>query len=281
MSSRRSFLHNISFASAAVVAAPSTLEAATIKSELLADNEALRFPIGFAGYSFVKFDLDQTLQMMNRLQVKYLSVKDFHLPLNSSPSHMEAIRKKFADHGITPYTVGVIYMMTKEAVDQAFAYARSFGVNMIVGVPGEQLLSYVEEKVKETNIKLAIHNHGPEDKLYPTPKSIYDRIAKMDKRMGLCIDIGHTFRAGVLPEQAISQFADRLFDLHIKDEDAMKADAKTIEIGRGAINFSALLDVLREIQYAGICSVEYEKDMDNPLVGMAESVGYFKGIMSK
>lgn len=280
MSSRRSFLQSISVTSA-VITAPSILNAANRNYQKSSPNNALRFPIGFAGYSFVKFDLDQTLQMMKRLQVQYLSVKDFHLPMNSSPSQMETVLKKFADHGITPYTVGVIYMMTKEAVDQAFAYARSFGVNMIVGVPGEQLLSYVEEKIKETNIKMAIHNHGPEDKLYPTPKSIYDRIAKMDKRMGLCIDIGHTFRAGVLPEIAIKQYADRLFDLHIKDEEAMKPDAKTIEIGRGAINFSALLDVLKEIHYAGICSIEYEKDMDNPIVGMAESVGYFKGMMSK
>jgi len=281
MSSRRSFLQGISVASATAMAVPSVLQAAIQNDEIKIAPESLKFQIGFAGYSFVKFDLDQTLQMMNRLQVKYLSVKDFHLPLNSSPDQIASVRKKFADKGVTPYTVGVIYMKTKQEVDRAFDYARSFGVDMIVGVPDEALLLYVEEKVKSTNIKMAIHNHGPEDKLYPTPKSIYDRIEKMDKRMGLCIDIGHSFRAGVLPEQAILQYADRLFDLHIKDEEAMKADAKTLEIGRGAINFSALIDVLRKINYKGICSVEYEKDMDAPLVGMAESVGYFKGIMCK
>jgi len=281
MSSRRSFLQSISVASATAMAVPSVLQAAIQNDEIKIAPESLKFQIGFAGYSFVKFDLDQTLQMMNRLQVKYLSVKDFHLPLNSSPDQIASVRKKFADKGVTPYTVGVIYMKTKQEVDRAFDYARSFGVDMIVGVPDEALLLYVEEKVKSTNIKMAIHNHGPEDKLYPTPKSIYDRIEKMDKRMGLCIDIGHSFRAGVLPEQAILQYADRLFDLHIKDEEAMKADAKTLEIGRGAINFSALIDVLRKINYKGICSVEYEKDMDAPLVGMAESVGYFKGIMCK
>lgn len=281
MSSRRSFLQSISVASATVMAVPSVLKASTQGDEIRKVPESMKFQIGFAGYTFVKFDLDQTLQMMNRLQVKYLSVKDFHLPLNSSPDQIAYIRKKFADKGVIPYTVGVIYMKTEQEVDRAFDYAKSFGVEMIVGVPDEVLLPYVEEKVKSTNIKMAIHNHGPEDKVYPTPKSIYDRIAKMDKRMGLCIDIGHTFRAGVLPEQAIMQYADRLFDLHIKDEEAMKADAKTIEIGRGAINFSAVLDVLRKINYKGICSVEYEKDMDAPLVGMAESVGFFKGMMSK
>jgi sugar phosphate isomerase/epimerase len=281
MSSRRSFLQSISVASATAMAVPSILQASNKRDDAQVAPESLKFHIGFAGYSFVKFDLDQTLQMMNRLQVKYLSVKDFHLPLNSSSDQIAAVQKKFADKGVIPYTVGVIYMKTKQEVDRAFDYAKSFGVDMIVGVPDEALLTYVEEKVKSTNIKMAIHNHGPEDKLYPTPKSIYDRIQKMDKRMGLCIDLGHTFRAGVLPEQAIMQYADRLFDLHIKDEEAMRVDAKTIEIGRGAINFSAVLDVLRKIKYNGICSVEYEKDMDAPLVGMAESIGYFKGMMSK
>jgi sugar phosphate isomerase/epimerase len=281
MANRRFFIQRLSAATATSMIMPVVLQSAPLSKESSIERLSIQFPIGFAGYSFVKFNLDKSLEMMKQLQVKYLSVKDFHLPLDSSPVQMDAIKKKFADHGITPYTVGVIYMKSKQEVDRAFTYAQAFGVSMIVGVPDENLLPYVEEKVKLTNIKMAIHNHGPEDKLYPTPKSIYDRIKNMDIRMGLCIDIGHTFRAGVLPEDAIKQYADRLFDLHIKDEAAMKPDAKTIEIGRGAINFSALVDVLRKINYKGICSIEYEKDMDAPLVGMAESVGYFKGMMSK
>jgi inosose dehydratase len=281
MTNRRSFLQSLSVATATSIVAPVVSHASSGSKEKILGSVSSQFPIGFAGYTFVKFNLDQTLDMMKRLQVKYLSVKDFHLPLDCSPEQMDAIKKKFAGYGITPYTVGVIYMKTKQEVDRAFTYAQSFGVSMIVGVPEENLLPYVEEKVRLTNIKMAIHNHGPEDKLYPTPKSIYDRIKNMDARMGLCIDIGHTFRAGVLPEEAIEQYADRLFDLHIKDEEAMKPDAKTLEIGRGAINFSALIDVLRKINYKGMCSIEYEKDMDAPLVGMAESVGFFKGMMSK
>jgi len=281
MTNRRSFIQRLTGATATTMIAPVVLQSSPLSKENTVERNAVQFPVGFAGYSFVKFNLDQSLEMMKRLRVKYLSVKDFHLPLDSSPAQMAAIKKKFDDHSITPYTVGVIYMKSKQDVDRAFAYAQAFGVAMIVGVPDENMLPYVEEKVKLTNIRMAIHNHGPEDKLYPTPKSIYDRIKNMDARMGLCIDIGHTFRAGVLPEEAIKLYADRLFDLHIKDEEAMKPDAKTIEIGRGAINFSALIDVLRKIDYKGICSVEYEKDMDAPLVGMAESVGYFKGIMSK
>jgi len=199
--------------------------------------------------------------------------------LNSSNEAIEAAKKKFADGGINVYTVGVIYMRSKEAVDQAFEYARKVGVEMIVGVPNQDLLSYAEAKVKETNIRLAIHNHGPEDKLYPSPKDIYDRIKNFDPRVGLCIDIGHTLRAGVLPEKTVKEYRDRLFDLHLKDVTAMAKDAKVIEIGRGAINYPAFMEALKKVNYKGVCSVEYEKDMTDPLVGMAESVGFVKGIM--
>ncbi len=278
MNSRRNFLQKASFGFAAAAALPSLGNALTHQADGNAVEGASSFTLGFAGYSFVKFDLDKSIAMMKRLAVDHLSIKEFHLPLNSSQETIDAVKKKLSDAGIKPYTVGVIYMRSKEAVDQAFAYAQKVGVSMIVGVPNAELLGYTEEKVKETNIRMAIHNHGPEDKLYPSPKDIYDRIKDMDPRMGLCVDIGHTLRAGVLPEKVIVEYKDRVFDLHIKDVTAMAKDAKVAEVGRGAINFPAFVKSLRKIKYSGICSIEYEKDMTDPLVGMAESVGYFKGV---
>jgi len=234
MKNRRSFLQLSALGIAGAVAKPSfalgSFEAPTT------------FPLGFAGYSFARFDIDKMIAMLQKLNVKNLSLKEIHLPLNSSNEAIEAAKKKFADGGINVYTVGVIYMRSKEAVDQAFEYARKVGVEMIVGVPNQDLLSYAEAKVKETNIRLAIHNHGPEDKLYPSPKDIYDRIKNFDPRVGLCIDIGHTLRAGVLPEKTVKEYRDRLFDLHLKDVTAMAKDAKVIEIGRGAINYPAFMD---------------------------------------
>ncbi len=271
MKNRRSFLQLSALGIAGAVAKPSFA---------LGSFEApATFPLGFAGYSFARFDIDKMIAMLQKLNVKNLSLKEIHLPLNSSNEAIEAAKKKFADGGINVYTVGVIYMRSKEAVDQAFEYARKVGVEMIVGVPNQDLLSYAEAKVKETNIRLAIHNHGPEDKLYPSPKDIYDRIKNFDPRVGLCIDIGHTLRAGVLPERTVKEYRDRLFDLHLKDVTAMAKDAKVIEIGRGAINYPAFMEALKKVNYKGVCSVEYEKDMTDPLVGMAESVGFVKGIM--
>ncbi|MFZ9301466.1 MAG: sugar phosphate isomerase/epimerase family protein [Chitinophagaceae bacterium] len=277
MSTRRSFLQQTGLGLAASAALPSAVFASSSPQP----SDAQVYPMGFAGFSFLRFDLDKSIAMMKRLGVVNLSLKEFHLPLNSNQDAINVVKKKLTDAGITMYTVGVVYMKSKEAVDQAFEYAKMCGVNMIVGVPNPELLAHAESKVKEYNIRLAIHNHGPEDKLYPSPKDVYDRIKNMDPRVGLCIDIGHTYRAGVLPEKAVKDYKDRLFDLHIKDVTDMAKDAKVIEVGRGKINFPAFVDALRKANYSGICSLEYEKDMNDPLAGMAESIGYFKGVMSR
>jgi len=237
-------------------------------------------PVGMAGYTFYKFDLDQAIAMMKRVNIKNISIKDIHLPLNSTPEKIKEVLGKFAAADINVYAVGVIYMKTKQAVDDAFEYAKRVGVPLIVGVPNPELLDYTEEKIKTYNIRLAVHNHGPEDKLYPGPKNAYDLIKNRDARLGLCLDIGHAARAGEEPSKAVLDYKNRIFDLHIKDISAAEKDGKAIELGRGAIDFKKLVQALQKINYAGVCSLEFEKDMSDPLPGIAESAGFFRGVIS-
>lgn len=279
MSSRRNFLQKSALSLAGSAVIPFLGKSALLQPDAIVD-AALPLAVGVAGYTFAKFDLDQSITMMKKIGVYNLSLKDIHLPLNSSDEKIRTAMAKFKDAGINVYTVGVIYMKTKEVVDQAFQYAKKVGVNMIVGVPSYDLIDHAEEQVKTYDIKLAIHNHGPEDALYPAPKDVYDRIKNRDARMGMCIDIGHALRAGSAPEKVIREFKDRLFDLHIKDVSIAAKEGKAIEIGRGVIDFPAVVTSLRKIKYQGICSIEFEKDMTDPLVGIAESIGYFKGVLA-
>ncbi len=238
-----------------------------------------KLKVGIAGYTFAKFDVEKSIDMMKRLGIHYISLKDFHLPLNSDDAKIKSVIGQFDAANIKVYAVGVIYMKTKESVDEAFGYAKKVGVDMIVGVPTYDLLDYTEEKVKSSNIKIAIHNHGPEDALYPAPQNVYEHIKGRDSRMGLCLDIGHATRAGANLEKVIIAYKDRLFDMHIKDVTGANKDAKAIETGRGAIDFNVLAKALKKINYNGICSIEYEKDMTDPLPGIAESLGFFKGVI--
>lgn len=278
MPSRRKFIQNSAIALSGTSLLP-LISGATPKEQINNPKKAF-LETGMAGYSFVNYTIDQTIAMMNRIGIYNLSLKDFHLPLDSNQDKINEVLTRFKSGGINIYATGVIYMKTEAEVDRAFEYTKKVGADLIVGVPTYDLLIYTEKKVKEHNIKIAIHNHGPEDKLYPGPKDVYTRINKMDKRMGLCLDIGHAVRAGENLEKAVSSYADRLFDLHIKDVTAAKADGKAIEVGRGVIDFPAFVKALRAIQYKGKCSIEFEKDMKDALPGMAESAGYFKGVMS-
>lgn len=46
-----------------------------------------KFKVGMAGYTFVNFDLDKTLQTLEKCDVHYLCIKDFHLPFNITTSY--------------------------------------------------------------------------------------------------------------------------------------------------------------------------------------------------
>lgn len=243
-------------------------------------SEADRFTVGMAGFTFARLNVDKTIEIMKRTGVNNLSLKDFHMPLNSTQEKINEVIGKFRSAGINVYTVGVIYMKTQESVDQAFEYARMAGVKMIVGAPDYELLPYVDKKIKEYDFRMAIHNHGPDNPLYPNATDIWNHIRDIDPRIGICIDIGHTTRDGQDPSADIVRYKSRIFDLHIKDVDKASKEGKTIEMGRGIINIPKVVEALRKIKYAGKCSLKFEKDMEDPTEGIAESIGYFKGVMA-
>lgn len=239
----------------------------------------LPFELGLASYSLRKFSLDETLQMTARLGLKNIALKSMHLLLDSDETQIKEAVSKVKKAGLDLYGAGVIYMTNEEEVNRAFEYAQTAGLKVIIGVPEHNLLPLVEEKVKAYDIKLAIHNHGPGDKRYPSPESAYEKIKHMDSRMGLCLDIGHTQRIGIDPAKSARQFMDRLHDVHIKDVDKAAAEGRTVEIGRGIIDIPSFLKILIERRYSGKVSFEFEKDGDDPLPGLAESVGYVRGCL--
>ena len=170
-------------------------------------------------------------------------------------------------------------MRTKGAVDTAFEYAKRVGVKLIVGVPNHELLPYVDQKVKEYDMKYAIHLHGPDIVLYPDADDIWSHIKNLDSRIGMCLDIGHDRRAGKDPVKDLQKYAKRVYDIHLKDVTAASKQGYSVEVGRGILDFPAFVKMLRKVGYSGMVSLEHERNMDNPFIGIAESIGYFRGII--
>jgi sugar phosphate isomerase/epimerase len=235
---------------------------------------------GVASYTLRKMPLDQAIQAVKRVGLTNVSIKDFHLSLKSTAEERKAVAAKFKEAGITPMSVGNVGMKNDAAeLRNAFEYARDLGVPTIVCAPTAEALPALDGLVKEFGIKLAIHNHGPEDKNFPSPYDVWNAVQKYDKRIGLCIDVGHTARAKVDPAEAIRKCRERLYDLHIKDIDSTAPDGKTIEGGRGVLDLKSVVRALLEVKYPHLVSFEYEKDENDPLPGLAETIGYVKGIL--
>ncbi len=273
--SRRSFLR-LSGAGLMATQAPSILSArhAAVSSE-----PEIPFQLGIASYTFREFSLEETIAMTEKLGIRKLCLKSMHMPLDLGAEEIKSLAIKVIDSGLDLYGGGVIYMQTPEEVDQAFAYAANAGMNLIVGVPEHTLLAHCNRKVKETGIQLAIHNHGPGDEKYPSVGSAYKLIKDLDPGMGLCVDIGHTVRIGEDPIAETKKHMDRVLDIHIKDVDRADSSGGACEMGHGVIDLPGFLGMLIQEGYSHVASFEYEKDGMDPLAGLAESVGYVRGIL--
>ncbi|MBP6822664.1 MAG: TIM barrel protein [Acidobacteria bacterium] len=239
--------------------------------------------IGVATYTFREWPIEETIKGLQRAGVKYISIKNVknHIDLSHTPEERKARAKMFRDAGMIPLSVGNVGMKNDEAdVRRAFEYARDIGVTTIVCAPPTDAVPLLDKMVKEFDIKLAIHNHGPEDKQFPSPYDVWKAVEKFDKRIGLCIDVGHTARAGVDPAEAIIKCKDRLYDVHLKDISALGNRNTPIEGGRGILNLKSILAALIKINYQALAGYEYEKDGKDPLAGLTETLGYTKGLLA-
>ncbi|SFB28198.1 sugar phosphate isomerase/epimerase family protein [Algoriphagus aquimarinus] len=237
------------------------------------------FKVGIAGFTFAKFDLDKALETLKAVDVHYLCIKDFHLPMTSSDEEIDAFHAKLKANDVVGYAVGPIYMKTEEEIDRAFDYAKRVGVKLIVGVPNVELLPYVDKKVKEYDFKFAIHLHGPDIKIFPDAEDVWNHTKDLDPRIGMCLDVGHDTRNGKDAVADLEKYHTRVFDMHIKDVTAPTKLGYSLEVGRGVIDFPSLVKMIRKVDYTGVCALEHERNMDNPFMGIAESVGYFRGVI--
>jgi sugar phosphate isomerase/epimerase len=261
---------------AAAMAALRTAGAATTPA---AHSEDLK--LGVASYSFRKLSRADAIKGLKALKVEYVNIKDFHLALKSTPEEIGAARKEFEDAGIKIIGIGnVSFAKPDEAeMKRNFEYAKQLGAPVIVMAPTMETLPSIEKLVKEYNIKAAIHNHGPEDKHFPSPESVLAAVKNMDPRMGLCMDIGHSVRSGSDIVAAAKEAGPRLHDMHTKDLANLSNKDSQVAVGDGVIPIVALFKQLKKMNYKGGVMLEYEVQAENPLPGMQKSFSYMRGVL--
>ena len=273
--SRRTFLTTTALAAAAA-SAPARAWATPSGPR----GKAYRLKLGLASYSARKLTLDQTLELCRDVDIAYINIKDFHMPRTDSLEANAATRKKIEATGLKIMGGGTITLKNDAGqIRSAFEYARAGGFPLIVAAPEPAALDAIEGMIKEFDIKVGIHNHGPEDKFFPAPQDAYKLLKGRDPRFGLCMDIGHATRAGVDPVKAVFECRDRLLDVHVKDLKVKTDKDSQCEVGKGALDIPGLFRALLEIGFQGHVGLEYEINAEAPQVGIRESFSYMRGVL--
>ncbi len=275
--SRRRLLQSSAMAAAGVVVGTPRLLAEAAPET----GKACPIRLGLASYTFRNFTRAQLIGFMKQLNVTDLNAKDAkdHLPMD--PSIEAQALADYAAAGIKLHAAGAIYFKDEADIRAKFEYAKRAGVPvMVVGDPTIAMLPTIEKFVKEYDIRVAIHNHGPEDKYYPSPYDVLKAVKGMDPRMGCCIDMGHTARAGTNVAEAIHAAGPRLYNLHAKDLTSFQDKATEVAVGEGILPFREIFAALVAVGYKGYVDLEYEVHPDDPMPGVISSYAYMRGMLT-
>jgi sugar phosphate isomerase/epimerase len=283
---RRTLLRTAPLAATAILLRTGPSAQAQPPANLKPPTPASDLPIrlGIASYTFRSFDSAHLIDFLHQLKTPYLNLKDAHLamPPQQTLEQVTAQAAAYRAAGFILTAAGNVTFATDDDADirAKFDYIKAAGIPIIVCAPTHQNLPRLEKFVKEYNIKLAIHNHGPEDKNFPSPFDVLAAVKNLDTRIGLCIDLGHSLRAGADVVAAIRAAGPRLFDLHIKDLADASAKESQVAVGEGVMPVPAIFQALIDIKYPGNVDLEYEIHADNPMPGVIESFAYMRGVLA-
>ena len=278
--SRRDFVRSGALVAAALGVAG---EAFALPSERSSAGEGSPVSLGLASYTFRNFNRAQLIGFMKQLNVLALNAKDVKDHLPADPQGEAAALADYAAAGIKLHAAGAIYFPKDEDADirSKFEYCKRAGVSVIVaGDPAPGTLPRIEKFVKEYGIRFAIHNHGPEDKIWHSPLDVLKAVKNMDPRMGCCIDVGHTARAGTDVVRAIREAGPRLFNIHMKDLANFQSKDSQVAVGDGIMPVKEIFEALIAMKYEGFVDLEYEIHPDDPLPGVIGSFAYMRGVLA-
>lgn len=268
---RRKFI-----AGAAALAAAKTAPAAT-----MADHHWGDVRLAVATYSLREFSRDKAIQIVKGLGIKYVNVKSFHMPYYLSKEDLAAARREFERAGLEIVSGGNISLRKDDEDDVKYylEYAKNAGFPTVVCAPTHNNLGLIEKHAKRLGLKIAIHNHGPEDNLYPNAHAVMEKVKNMDPVMGICYDVGHASRTGEDIIEGAQMCGERLHDMHIKDLADFSDKGSQVEVGKGKIPVVKLFQTLEKMNYPGVVGLEYEIHAEAPQHGMAESFSYMRGVL--
>jgi sugar phosphate isomerase/epimerase len=260
--SRRSFL-----AGTAGAVALSPLSPLSPLRRLASAASASNLNLGLQIYSLRNYKVDEALQHTRDLGFTFVEFYPGMYPIASDAAAIDTMKKKIADLGLTISAHGV-NRFTKDAAAnrKMFEFAKAAGIRTFGADPDPDSFASLDELVKEFDVRVAIHNHGPTHR-YNKAIDVLHAVEKYDPRIGACADLGHYLRSGERPVEVIRLLKGRLYGIHLKDFAELQDKTKGVILGKGHMDVPAVMAALVAADFPadGALSVEYEENPQNPL----------------
>lgn len=245
--------------------------------------------LGSQAYTFRLFTLEETLQKLNSIGVKYVELYpgqkidksgEETTNFNLTDEKMKVIKDLLNKYEIEAVAYGVV-SPDDEDWPNVFAFAKELGIGIITTEPRPNQYDLIEKLCEENDIKIALHNH-PVPSMYWHPEVPLRLLENRSPLMGVCADIGHWVRSGLDPVECLEKLEGRVISLHMKDLNKRGVrDAHDIPWGTGNSNVAGVLHELHRQGFKGVFSAEYEHKWENNLPEVKESMEYFKEVASQ
>ena len=239
--------------------------------------------LGIQLYSLRGYKVDEALKHAKSLGFTHVEFYSGMLGTNASKEEIASIKKQVSDLGLTISAHGVNgFNKNADANRAIFEFAKSAGIGTLSADPDPDSFANLDELVKEFDIKVAIHNHGPRHR-YNKALDVLHAIEGHDERIGACADLGHYIRSGEKPVEVIRAFKGRLYGIHLKDFATMEDNAKGVILGAGHLNCLEVFQALKNVGFPadGALSLEYEENESNPLDDIRQCAAVAREALAK
>lgn len=228
--------------------------------------------VGIQLYSLRGYPVDEALRHAREIGFRYVEFYPGMYPLNSTAEQIAAMNTKLADLGLTISAHGVNgFGADAVANRKVFEFAKAAGIRILGADPAPEAFASLDELVKEFDIRIAIHNHGPKHR-YNKVIDVLRAIEKHDERIGACADLGHFIRSSENPVEVIRLLKGRLYGVHLKDFKEKQEKTQGVILGKGHLDVPAVFAALEQIKFPAdaALSLEYEENPKNPLADIRE-----------
>lgn len=260
--SRRTFLAS----SAALLATASV----THRFALAAQAAGLK--LGIQLYSLRGFDRENALKHASEIGFEQVEFYGGMLPIEASQDEITKTKERVAELGMSISAHGVNgFGADEKANRKVFEFAKALGVKNLSADPSPESFDNLDELVKEFDIRIAIHNHGPNHR-YNKVVDVLRAIENRDERIGACADLGHFIRSGENATEVVRLLKGRLYGIHLKDFSKMEDKADGVILGKGHLDVEGVIDALVAVKFPadGALSLEYEENPKDPIADITE-----------